>query len=155
DRQLEKLTPKDEKSLAEFRRIVGGAWQVIIDRGISKPSDVEFQQVNGTNNYRNYLQKKGLLRYKPEQEEIPGIVLSPTGETRRTAIWLDPAGKSALFGADGSPRPAVRKLLDAGVQVVGLDLLYQGEFLAEGKPLATTRKVVTNGHESAAFTFGY
>jgi hypothetical protein len=156
-RQLEKLVPKDEKSLATFRQVVGGAWQIIIDRGVSKPADVEFQQVDGTLRpvLGNYLQKKGLLRYKPEQEEIPAIVLMPTGETRRTAIWLDPAGKSALFGADGSPRPAVRKLLDAGIQVVGLDLLNQGEFLPDGKRLLYTRKVAAKGHESAAYTFGY
>lgn len=154
-RQLEKLIPKDEKSLASFRQVVGGAWQIIIDRGIAKPADVDFQQVSSVAKHDNYLQKNGLLHYKPEQEEIPAIVLMPTGETRRTAIWLDPAGKSALFGADGSPRPAVRKLLDAGIQVVGLDLLYQGEFLADGKPLLYTRKVAAKGHDSAAYTFGY
>jgi hypothetical protein len=156
-RQLEKLAATDEKSLANFRHIVGGAWQIIIDRGISKPGDVEFQQISGTikPERENFIGKKGLLRYKPEQEEIPAIVLMPKGETRRTAIWLDPTGKAALFGADGLPRPAIRKLLDAGIQVVGLDLLYQGEFLSNGKPLLYTRKVVTKGHESAAYTFGY
>jgi hypothetical protein len=156
-RQLAKLVPADEKSLTNFRHTVGDAWQVMIDRGISKPGDVEFQQINGTikPDHENFIGKKGLLRYKPEQEEIPAIVLMPKGETRRTAIWLDPAGKAALFGADGLPRPAVRQLLDAGIQVVGLDLLYQGEFLAGGKPLFYTRKVAAKGHESAAYTFGY
>jgi hypothetical protein len=156
-RQLEKLIPTDQKSVANFRRVVGGAWQIIIDRGISKPGDVEFQQINGTIKFEreNFIGKKGLLRYKPEQEEIPAIVLMPKGETRRTAIWLDPAGKAALFGADGLPRPPVRKLLDAGIQVVGLDLLYQGEFLPDGKRLLYTRKVAAKGHESAAYTFGY
>ena len=154
-RQLNKLVPTDEKSLANFRKIVGGAWQVIIDRGVSKPADVEFQQVGETAKHDKFLQKKGLLRYKPDKEEIPIVILLPAGETRRTAIWLDPAGKAGLFGHDGTPIPSVRKLLDAGVQVVGLDLFEQGEFLADNKPLSRARMIANEKLKSAAFTFGY
>jgi hypothetical protein len=45
-------------------------------------------------------------------------------------------------------------LLAAGAVVVGVDLLFQGEFLADGKPLTETRRV-KNPRESAAYTFGY
>ncbi len=157
DRQLKKLLPHDDKSLAEFRRVVGGAWEAIIGRGISKPSQVEFEQLGETARHEKYLEKKGLLRFKPAHEELPIVVLQPPGETRRTAIWLDRAGKAALFNADGSPKAAVQKLLEGGVQVVGLDLLYQGEFLSDGKPLTKTLLVepAKNGSNSAAFTFGY
>ena len=51
-------------------------------------------------------------------------------------------------------RPGVRKLLDAGTTVLGLDLLYQGEFLADGQPLTRTPKVA-NPREMGAYTFGY
>jgi hypothetical protein len=38
--------------------------------------------------------------------------------------------------------------------VLGVDLIYQGEFLAEGQRLEQTRRV-KNPRESAAYTFGY
>jgi hypothetical protein len=38
--------------------------------------------------------------------------------------------------------------------VCGVDLLYQGEFLADGQPLKSTRRV-ENPREAAAYTFGY
>ncbi len=157
ERQLHALIPRDEKSLREFRRVVGSAWETLLGRGISRPSQVEFEQMGETAKHEKYLLKKGVLRYKPAHEETPVIVLQPLGETRRTAIWLDQAGKSALLAADGSPRPGVQKLLDGGVQVVGIDLLYQGEFLADSKPLTATRiaDAPKNAVNSAAFTFGY
>jgi hypothetical protein len=154
DKQLTKLIPHDEKSLKDYRRVMRAAWNVIIDRGITKTADVEFLQVGETANHESYLEKRGLLRYKPHSEENPIVILQPLGETRRTAIWLDPAGKSGLFNADGAPKAGVRTLLENGVQVVGLDLLYQGEFLPDGKPFSQTRQVANKGY-SAAYTFGY
>jgi hypothetical protein len=154
-RQLAKLVPHDDKSRSAFRHVVGISWDVLIGRGVSKAADVEFQQVGDTVKREKFLQKKGLLRYKPGKEELPTIVLEPRGETSRTVIWLDPAGKAALFAADGSPKPLIRKLLDGGVQVVGIDLFEQGEFLPDGKPLEHTRQVVNKERNSAAYTFGY
>jgi len=49
----------------------------------------------------------------------------------------------------------VQKLIDSGATVLGVDLLYQGEFLADGKPLTQTGRVKGNSRESAAYTFGY
>jgi hypothetical protein len=157
DRQLAKLVPHDEKSLAKFRDVVGGAWEILIGRGVSKPAQVEFQQVGETKRHDKYLEKAGLLRFKPAHEELPIVILQPLGETRRTAIWIDPAGKAALYNADGSVRAALQRLLEGGVQIVGLDLLDQGEFLANGKPLTETRVVdqPKNAVNSAAYTFGY
>ncbi len=155
NRQLAKLIPHDQKTLSAFRHVVGGAWEVLIGRGMSKPSEIEFEQVDDTVRHEQFLQKKGLLRYKPAHEEVPIMVLQPRGETRRTALWIDPAGKSALFDCEGSPKPAVLKLLEHGVQVVGMDLFGQGEFLPDGDSLAKTRKVPADKRASAAYTFGY
>ena len=135
--------------------MIGDAWEALIGRDVSKAADVEFQQVGETVRRDKFLQKYGLLRYKPRHEELPTIVLEPRGETRRTVIWLDPAGKSAVLTPDGTPKPAIRKLLENGTQVVALDLFEQGEFLPDGKPLTETRQVTNKSHNSAAYTFGY
>jgi hypothetical protein len=42
----------------------------------------------------------------------------------------------------------------SGAGVIGVDLLYQGEFLADGKPLTQTPRV-KNPREAGAYTFGY
>ena len=49
---------------------------------------------------------------------------------------------------------AVKQLIAAGKSVVGVDLIYQGEFLKDGKPLDKAR-AVENKREAAAYTFGY
>ena len=87
-------------------------------------------------------------------EQLPVVVLQPTASCGRAVVWIDGSGKAALFADDGSPRPEVQELLAAGRVVIGADLLFQGEFLADGRPVAKTRRV-ENPRESAAYTFGY
>ena len=69
-------------------------------------------------------------------------------------VWLSGEGKSALYAEDGSLQPDVAKLVNSGATVIGVDLLYQGEFLADGKPLTKTPRV-KNPREAGAYTFGY
>lgn len=155
-RQLSKLEPHDEKSLAEFRRVVGGAWEVMIGCRLPNHSDVNFKYLN-TAPLGKYQLVMGLIRYAPSREEIPAVFLAKNPrEGKRVAIWLHPDGKAGLFGEDGLPRPAVERLLDADVMVVGLDLFDQGEFLADGKAAIQPRRIpVRNNRDSAAYTFGY
>jgi hypothetical protein len=85
------------------------------------------------------------------------MVLKPQGATADgswTVLWLHPSGKAGLADADGQPRAEVQQLLKAGATVIGVDLLYQGEFLADGQPLQKTPRV-QNSREAAAYTFGY
>ena len=108
------------------------------------------------NDRRDYLEMTGLLRNPRHHEELPAVFLHPKQSNKQTVIWIDQAGKSGLFveHANSEPKPEIRKLLDAGATVVGVDLLYQGEFLADGKPVTQTRRV-ENSREAAAYTFGY
>ena len=95
-----------------------------------------------------------LLRHKPEGEEIPVVVLHPKQWNQRVVLWAHESGKAGLYGPEGQPTPAVLALLQSGAAVVGADLLYQGEFLADGKPLAAARRV-DNPREFAGYTLGY
>ncbi len=102
----------------------------------------------------SYLRILGLLRNKPHGEELPVVILHPHEWEGRVVVWLDKDGKAGLFDEAGTPKPEIKKLVDAGISVVGVDLLYQGEFLADGKPLEQTGSVA-NPREAAAYTFGY
>jgi hypothetical protein len=77
---------------------------------------------------------------------------------RRAVSWVSRQGKQSLFDANGRRVPAVQQLLDAHAAVLGLDLLGQGEFTADGKPW---KKALINEGEKkiwigyAGYTYGY
>jgi dienelactone hydrolase len=152
-KQIDSLTPKDEASLKEYRRIVGGAMEVMIGRGLPEESAVEIEMPIVLN-IDNYEIHKSVLKYSDKHEELPALGLVPKGLrewNKSVVIWVDPQGKQSLFGEDGKPRPAVRKLLEAGYPVLSADLFGQGEFTKDGKPMA--KAPLVGGH--IEFTFGY
>lgn len=153
ERQMAELTPADTASLDEFREVVGGAIDVLIGRRLPDAADIEYEQTL-KNDRGDYLEMGGLLRNVPEGEELPIVFLYPKQWDGQVVIWIDEEGKTGLYQQDGQPRAAIRSLLDASVTVVGADLLYQGEFLTDGKPIEKTRRVA-NPREAAAYTLGY
>ena len=127
--------------------------EVLIGRTLATAGDVEWQ-LKDKHDRGGYIEMTGLLRNRTHGEELPVAWLYPKQWNGRVVVWLDDAGKSALYGDDGSPRPAVMQLVNGGVTVLGADLLFQGEFLEDGEPLKQTR-VVANPREFAGYTFGY
>jgi hypothetical protein len=101
---------------------------------------------------------KFLVRSSQAEEELPAVLLRPEDGNKRVAIWISKEGKHALFQPDGLPCPAVRKLLDGGVSVMGVDLFGQGEFTGDGRPL-TKQRLNNSGRGDwagyAGYTFGY
>ncbi len=159
-RQLAALTPHDASSLVKYREVVGGAIEALLGRGLPAADRVTLEAAKAVEK-GDHRQTVGLLthtRNEHRTEQLPVVLLEPNRASgappHRAVIWIDESGKAGLFGASGKPTPEVRKLLSAGATVVGVDLLYQGEFLADGKPIAHTRRV-GNPRESAAYTFGY
>ncbi|MBL9208839.1 MAG: acetylxylan esterase [Opitutaceae bacterium] len=149
DQQLRATASSPER----FKAVVGGGVEVVIGRSWSGVGEVEWrpgeQQDRGS-----FTEVTGLVRNRTHREELPAVWLVPKRASGRAVVWVGDAGKAALFAADGSVVPAVRKLVDAGVTVLGADLLYQGEFLAGGEALKQAR-VVANPREFAGYTFGY
>ena len=156
-KQMVALVPTDADSLARYREIVGGAVDVMIGRGLPASGAIELDP-QPKEVFGDYAMVRGLIRYPGEKEETPVVVLGPNEWNREVVIWVDPTGKKALFDESGKPKPAVRKLLSAGLAVVGIDLFGQGEFTADGKPLAKTRLAESgrgNWAGYAGYTFGY
>ena len=156
---LRQLHDDAQKQLAaaqtpdDFRKICGAAFDVILDGGLSEAGEVEWAQTQQLDR-SSWSVTTGLLQNKTYREALPAIFCTPRQANGHTIIWLSGHGKSALFAADGSLHPDVAKLVNSGATVVGVDLLYQGEFLADGKPLTRTPRV-KNPREAAAYTFGY
>ncbi len=150
---LAKLQPNDKKSGVAYRAFVGGGVDGLIGRGLPNQTDLEYERTGKTDR-GDYLEIVALLRTVSAGEELPLAFLHPKKRNGQVVIWLDSAGKASLYQDDGALNPQVARLLRAGCSVVGVDLLYQGEFLADGKPITTTRRV-KNPREVAAYTFGY
>ncbi|MBS0205549.1 MAG: acetylxylan esterase [Planctomycetes bacterium] len=152
DAQLKRLTPTDENSLKEFRRVIGGAWDVMIGRKL--PGKDDFTQTNTfKNDSEDLMRFHTLVRIGAAGEEVPTLFYLPKNWNKQVAIWISDDGKDGLLNENGRPIPAVQKLIDAGISVALPDLLYQGEFLADG-PLTMTRRVA-NTREFVGYTLGF
>ncbi|MFC1634906.1 alpha/beta hydrolase family protein [Planctomycetota bacterium] len=155
DRQIAALTPSDTKSLDKFREIVGGAFETIIGRRLNEIGPIDCRQIE-EHDREGYRYRKDLLRTKWHGEELPVVSFLPKRPPaqKQVVLWIDGSGKSALVDRQGRIIPEIRQLLDAGMAVLSADLLYQGEFLSDGKPL-TEARASTNPRAYAGFTFGY
>jgi hypothetical protein len=143
----ERATPE------RFRKAYGSAFDIILDGGLAEVGDVEWTETKKVDR-GSWSEISGLFRNKTYREELPAVICSPKKANGHTVVWQNGEGKAALYAADGSLQPDVAKLVNSGATVIGVDLLYQGEFLADGKPLARTPRV-KNPREAGAYTFGY
>jgi len=154
DRQLQALaSTADEKSRAKYREVVGGAVEVMIGRTLPAAGGIEHEVISKQDR-GDYIEFASILRYPAMREELPAAFLYPKQWNKEVAVWIHPDGKQSLFNTAGEPAEGVRQLLESGTAVAGVDLLYQGEFLADGRPLEAARRV-KNEREFAGYTYGY
>ena len=118
------------------------AVEVLIGRTFANAGDVEWE-LHGKQDHGDYLELTGMLHNKTFGEEVQVVALCPKHSSNRVVVWLDDQGKSAVRTADGSVKPAVLKLVQAGTAVLGADLFFQG-----GESVKHTR-VVANPREFA------
>jgi hypothetical protein len=101
----------------------------------------------------------GLITGHESGQQLPGLFLLPAEDwNEQLVIWLTDRGKAGLLGEADQPTAAVRQLLAEGYAVAGIDLIGQGEFVADGDRLEHAR-LHTRGEEpwqhAACYTFGY
>ena len=155
-RDSQKQLAKARKNPAAYRKFVGGALEAVIGRSMEEVGDTEFE-MGGKTDRGNYIEMSGLLKNTTHNEQLPIVFLYPKQWNGESVIWVSDQGKAALFGADGGgyqPNRSVKKLLARGSTVIGVDLLYQGEFLKDGKAPDKARKV-ENPREFAGYTHGF
>jgi dienelactone hydrolase len=149
----EKQLQASASSVDAFRQLAGNGVEAVLGRTFAGAGKVAWElknkQVHG-----NYVEMTGLLRNETHGEELPVAWLYPKQWNGRAVVWLDDSGKAALFNADGSVKPEVKSLVDAGATVLGADLLFQGEFTKDGQA-AKQNRVVSNPREFAGYTYGY
>ena len=161
ERQLLRAWHKDaQRQLADtatdredFRKLAGAALEILIGRTCAEAGLVEWVMTRKTD-HGSWIEMTGLLGNKTHGEELPAVFCYPKQWNGTTTAWFSGEGKAALFAADGSLSADARRVLDSGATLLGVDLLHQGEFLADGQPLSRTGRV-KNPREAAPYTFGY
>ena len=151
---IQKNVFEAKKPFQAFQKIFGGAVDITIGRALPGSGDLEREKVQKIDR-GDYLEFGDLVRYKSAGEELPVVSFFPTKTewNGTVVIWIDGAGKQALYDGD-SVRQEVKDLLARGYSVLSADLLHQGEFLADGKPISEQRKVA-NERQVAAYTYAY
>lgn len=137
----------------QFRQAYAPAWDIVLGGRRHEPADLEWEP-GFKSESEACTQTGGLIRQKRYHEELPAVLWTPRQGNGHTVIWVSGSGKAGLFASDGTLVSEAQKLLQSGAAVLGVDLLYQGEFLADGQPLTRTPRV-KNPREAAPYTFGY
>lgn len=145
DEQVGRLTPTDAASLAEFRRVAGTAFRVVLGGGLPAAAAVRagpFEtKVDGAVLHRAVIGRVG------GRDAVPVVgMLSPAFKGETVVVWAHPSGKASLV-AGGRPAAAAQPLLDAGFGVIAPDVLGVGEQVPP-KPVPVDARY-------AGYTFGY
>jgi hypothetical protein len=155
------LAPKDAKSLAEFRRVVGGAFDTMIGRRLADVGNVEWK-LSDKADAGGILVMTGTVTATDKGEQLPALFLHPRDNwNKQVVLWVHDKGKAGLLADDGSPSAPVSNLLKAGFSVAAADLLYQGEFLTDSQRQSADARVIPYGdgkerwQKAAVYTFGY
>jgi len=153
DDDAQKQLTAEQATPERFRKAYGSAWDIVLGAGWAEAGEVEWSEVKKSEK-DSWSETTGLIRNKTWHQELPAVICAPKQGNGQTIVWLSQDGKAGLFDGNGSVNSDVAKLLKSGATVIGVDLLYQGEFLADGKPLTKTARV-KNPREAGAYTFGY
>lgn len=130
DKQMEALlNPKSKEDFQRTREVIGGAVEIMIGRKLPGKTEVNYELVKkeGRN---GFMELSGLIQNTTHGEEVPASFLYPLGYWQgHVVIWLSPNGKKGIFREGEIPTDEVKRLLDKGIAVMGLDLFAQGDFL--------------------------
>jgi dienelactone hydrolase len=140
------------KSMEGIRRDLAKGHEVLIGRKLEQTGQVQWE-MKSKEDRDAFIEMTGTLT-NAHQEVLPVVWLYPKKWNGKAVVWLDANGKAGLKTADGKWKPGVAKLVESGATVLGIDLLYQGDFLEDGKPITQT-PIVANPREFAGYTFGY
>lgn len=145
--QLAALTPKDEKSLAEFRRVTSTALRVMIGEELPVAGTLAVRQgpkeVKLPDGVTMHLAAFGR---KDEKDKIVMAGLFTAKMKDKAIIWVSNKGKASLFDK-GVIHPTAKKLLDEGYAIVAPDVFQTGE-ISSSKPYPVDKTF-------AGYTFGY
>jgi dienelactone hydrolase len=145
DKQVAALKPKDAAGLEEFRRVLGTALRVMINKDNDASFDKAFAP--GSQPGDNLQIAQGTFGSKDRGISIPATAVlgKDIAAPEAVVVWVHPEGRSSLFH-DGKLVAAAQQIIDKKGAIIAIDVSHSGEHA--GKPLAINKQF-------AGFTFGY
>jgi hypothetical protein len=146
DAHLQTLEPRDARSAAEFRRIVGTALRVMITDKLPAVEEVVAtpgpqEQMDGVTVTDSTLSRQDAGEAVPVQE-----VRGKDFDGRVVVVWVDPAGLAGLW-KNGKLVPAARQIVEQKAGILSVEVLRTGA--SAGLPRPPVNKTF------AGYTFGY
>lgn len=149
------VLPLAESNMAQLRNIMQKGWEVVIGRNWNSVGKSSWKMTGKNKDFEHFIEMPGMIENGTYGESLPVVFLYPkvkwNGETE---LVISGEGKSVLYDSEGKVKPKYVEMLKKGATVMGGDLLYQGEFLADGQEMKETRRV-GNSREAACYTLGY
>ncbi len=153
NKQISALTPHGPSGLAEFRKIIGGAWEVMIGRNLPEEGSTQFE-LNYEKDSEGFKIFVGKLVLTNEKEELPALFLLPNDWNSKVVVWMDGHGKDHLLSPEGKPNTDISELLSQGYAIASFDLYLTGDFTPDGEPVSQM-PIVKNPREFVGYTLGY
>ncbi len=148
------MMPLLEEDPEKLRFILHKGWEVVIGRPWDDVGNVEWKMTS-KQVHEDYLEMLGTLNNKTYKESLPVVFLYPTKNWNgQTDLVLSAMGKSGLYDTQSRLKPDIIKALKSGSTVLGVDLLFQGEYNDSDDIVLQSRKV-SNSREAACYTQGY
>ena len=145
------LAPADAAAARRFTDVVGGAFSVLLGGSLSARDEVRLEE-RATRRVGNDTITTALLRRASNGAAVPALLWS-RGRSEGVAIWVSPDGKSSMRGGSDLPSSPVERLLASGYDVLGIDVLGQGELRTPEVTFDRVRLASERAH--AGFTYGY
>ncbi len=163
DAQMKKLEPTDSKSLAEYRRVVGTALDVMIGGGLPKAGKLkihmapkEVKLADGATVHLSAIGRVG------EGDMVPAAGVFKGKFDAGAVVWIHPQGKASLV-ENGQLVPAAKALVDKGFAIIAPDVFNTGELTGDWSVAVKEGKKTRVVHHSqypvnkgfAGYTYGY
>jgi dienelactone hydrolase len=151
DAQMAALAPKDAATLAEFRRVVGGALEAMLHTSLPAAGEVE-AKARGEGELAGVKVEKLSLARKGSGEAVPALFFKPAAWNGTVLVAVNHHGKSAACFTPSTPphgdvHRMVKSFLDLGAAVLSPDLFLTGEYA----PPELLRNFHQRGADNPAF----
>jgi dienelactone hydrolase len=141
---------------AEYRRVVGTALRAMVNDRLPASSDILVGDARGPKvSDGKWVIEKGTIQRRNSTWQVPYAAIMPTGWNGTVVVWVHPKGKASLFGGQGQPQAAIRKLLDGKSAVIAPDLFLTGESAGPAGRPTTGAMIYSKQTPYGAFYYGY
>jgi dienelactone hydrolase len=132
NRQLQALLPKDERSLGEFRRVLGTALRVMINDTLPDPAEVEVIRGRAPATRDGVEWAPVALTRRGQGEVVRVLKLTPAGWDGTVVVWAHPDGLKGVQ-QDGKLAPAANAILAKKSAILAVEPLLTGPKSAEAE----------------------